>query len=49
MTQRGTTKRSIRIDDTLWTAALKVAAGRGEKLSVVIREWLKAYVEKGTK
>lgn len=40
--------RHVRIDDALWTAALQTAARRGEKLSAVIRECLKAYVEKGT-
>jgi len=38
-------KRSIRIDDALWTAALQVAARRGEKLSDIIRGALRAYIE----
>jgi len=41
---KGTTKRSIRIDDALWTAALQVAARRGEKLSDIIRGALRAYI-----
>ena len=47
---KGTKMRHVRIDDALWTAALQVAARRGEKLSDIIRGALRAYVEnKGKK
>lgn len=39
----GTTARSVRIDDDLWTAALKRAAERGETVSLVIRKELVRY------
>ena len=47
---RGTTKRTVRIDDTLWTEALRTARENGENLSDIIRECLKVYIQKwGTK
>jgi len=46
----GTPRRAVRVDDALWTAALQVAARRGEKLSDIIRNALRAYIETwGTK
>lgn len=41
---KGTTRRSIRVDDELWDAALSKADDRGETLSQVIRAALEAYV-----
>ena len=41
---RGTTKRSVRIDDALWDEAQTVAAERGENLSEVLRDKLRAYI-----
>jgi predicted DNA-binding protein len=40
----GTPKRSIRIPDELWQAALAVAKRRGETLNAVIRAALERYV-----
>jgi predicted HicB family RNase H-like nuclease len=45
MPTRGTTHRTVRVDDGLWDAAKAAAAERGESLSDVIREALKHYVE----
>lgn len=42
---KGTTRRAVRIDDELWTAALAVAAARDENLSDIIRAALRAYIE----
>ena len=41
---RGTTKRSIRIPDPLWNEAQAAASERGENLSEVLREALRAYI-----
>jgi hypothetical protein len=41
---RGTTRRTVRINDALWSAALTVAAERGEKVPDIIRAALVAYV-----
>ena len=47
---KGTTRRAVRVDDELWTAAQTVAADRGDNLSDIIRAALVAYVSKwGTK
>ena len=47
---RGTTKRSTRIDDDLWSAAQTVAATHGENLSDIIRQALRDYIQqRGTK
>ena len=40
-----TTRRTVRVDDDLWTAALAIAAKRGEKLSSLIRDALRGYVQ----
>lgn len=45
----GTPKRSIRVPDDLWQAALAKAAERGEDLSAVVREALKRYVNRKDK
>lgn len=42
---KGTTRRAVRVDDDLWTAALAVAAERDENLSDIIRDALRAYIE----
>lgn len=41
---KGTTKRSIRVDDPLWEEAQAAASERGENLSEVIRQALWNYV-----
>ena len=43
---RGTTLRSVRIGDDLWSAAQTVAAHRGETLSDVVRRSLERYVKR---
>ncbi|GAC1601709.1 MAG: hypothetical protein NVS3B21_29480 [Acidimicrobiales bacterium] len=40
-----TPKRTIRVDDELWAAALRVARDRREPLSEVIIRFLRRYVE----
>ena len=40
-----TPHRTIRVDDELWHAAQAKASERGENLSDVIRDALRAYVE----
>lgn len=44
---KGTTHRTVRIEDGLWAAARQVADQRGESLSEIIRRALMEYVEKG--
>lgn len=46
MPTRGTTHRTVRIDDGLWEAAKSKATERRESLSDVIREALRAYVDR---
>jgi predicted transcriptional regulator len=43
---RGTIHRTVRIDDALWTAAKAKADERGDSLSEIIREAIRAYVER---
>jgi hypothetical protein len=43
---KGTTRRAVRVDDELWTAALAIAKQRGENLSDIIRAALRAYIDK---
>ena len=43
---KGTIHRTVRIEDGLWQAALVKAKERGESLSDVIRQALRAYVER---
>lgn len=45
MTTRGTTHRTIRIDDGLWEAAKAKAEEEGRNLSEIIREALREYAE----
>lgn len=45
---KGTTKRSIRVDDPLWDSAKEVAAKRGDDLSTILRIALIDYISKGT-
>ncbi|HCF99573.1 MAG TPA: hypothetical protein DEV93_03415 [Chloroflexi bacterium] len=42
---KGTTKRAVRIDDALWLPALTLAKERGDNLSDIIRNAIRAYVE----
>lgn len=42
---KGTTHRTVRVDDELWLAAKAKAEAEGENLSDVIREALRAYVD----
>jgi hypothetical protein len=44
-----TPRRAVRVDDALWTVALRTAKANGENLSEIIRAALVEYVEKGTK
>ena len=41
----GTTKRAVRVEDALWLPALTLAKERGDNLSDIIRNALRAYVE----
>lgn len=41
---KGTTHRTVRIEDGLWEAAKALADERGDNLSDVIRQGLRAYV-----
>jgi len=43
---RGTIHRTVRVDDALWTAAKTKAEAEGVNLSDVIRDALRAYVER---
>jgi predicted DNA-binding ribbon-helix-helix protein len=43
---RGTTRRTVRIEDALWVPALTIAKRRGENLSDIIRAALQAYIDK---
>jgi hypothetical protein len=43
---KGTSRRAVRVDDALWSAALSLARSRGENLSDIIRAALKAYIDK---
>lgn len=43
-TDRGAPRRTIRVDDELWSRAKAVAAERGDDVSAVIRRALEAYV-----
>jgi predicted HicB family RNase H-like nuclease len=42
---KGTTHRTVRVDDALWDAAKDKADSEGVSLSEVIREALKRYIE----
>jgi predicted DNA binding CopG/RHH family protein len=41
---KGTTRRTVRIEDGLWDAAKDKAESEGENLSRVIREALSRYI-----
>jgi hypothetical protein len=45
MPSKGTTRRTVRVDDELWESALDEAEQRGEMLAEAIRRFLRAYVE----
>jgi hypothetical protein len=42
----GTTRRSVRVPDDLWNAAVARAAERGETVSDVVRHALERYVKR---
>jgi predicted DNA-binding ribbon-helix-helix protein len=42
---KGTTRRSIRVDDELWDEAQRIAKERDDNLSVILRDRLREYVE----
>lgn len=42
---QATPRRTVRIPDELWYAALAVAAARGETLSDIIRDRLAGYLK----
>ncbi len=42
---KGTTKRAVRVPEALWQPALTLAKERGDNLSDIIRNALRAYVE----
>lgn len=44
---RGTTRRTIRIEDELWEAAQTKAAQQGDNLSAILRDALRKYLEEG--
>lgn len=46
---KGTTRRTVRIEDELWEAAQEKAADRGDNLSDIIRERLRDYIESENK
>lgn len=48
MSSRGTTHRTLRVEDELWEQAKEVAKANHESLSDVLRDALRAYVERGT-
>ena len=49
MPSEGTTRRSIRIPDPLWRAAMDKADTQNTRLSELIRGWLHEYVHEGEK
>lgn len=46
---KGTTRRSIRVEDELWDAAQAKATERGDNLSDIIRDKLRDYIESENK
>lgn len=44
MPGKGTTRRTIRIDDDVWMPAQQIAADRDENLSEIVRAALIAYI-----
>lgn len=49
MPSKGTPRRTIRVDDDLWNAALAAAEARGESLPEEIRNFLEQYIKNGSK
>lgn len=49
MPSKGTKRRTIRIDDETWDAALEAAEAKGESLPEAIRKFLKRYAKTGSK
>jgi hypothetical protein len=45
MPGKGTKRRTIRIEDELWDAALAAALANGESLPEAIRKFLKRYAK----
>lgn len=44
---KGTTHRTVRIDDGLWEKAQAKAGARGDNLSAIIRDALRNYADDG--
>jgi predicted transcriptional regulator len=42
---KGTTRRTIRVNDELWNEAQETAEAHGDNLSEVLRDALRAYIE----
>lgn len=42
---KGTTRRTVRIEDGLWEEAQEVAAKQGDNLSIIIRDALRTYIK----
>jgi Arc/MetJ family transcription regulator len=49
MPSKGTKRRTIRIEDELWNAALEAAEAHGESLPDAIRAFLTRYVKRSSK
>lgn len=45
---KGTTRRTVRVPDELWTAAQEVAIEREDDLSRIIRQALRLYIDANT-
>lgn len=43
---RGTTHRSVRVEDALWVAAKEAAERNGDNLSDILRKALEDYVDR---
>lgn len=46
---KGTKRRSVRIPDETWDAALVIATERGDNLSEILRQALVQYIESESK
>lgn len=44
---KGTTRRTVRIEDELWEPAQEKAAKNGDNLSIIIRDALRIYLQEG--
>jgi len=49
MPSKGTTRRTVRIQDGLWGAATTKAQEEGRDVSAVIRELLEQWIKQGDK